>query len=251
MTGSAAVRVAATMDELAHDAARHASRVVADAVAMRGAATVMLATGNSQLAFLGALAELGDVDWEAVTGFHMDEYVGIGADHPASFARYMRDRVVEPMGIGTFHYIDGLAEPKRECERYASLLRANPPDLCCMGIGENGHLAFNDPPVADFDDPLDVKVVRLDDACKLQQVGEGHFPSTADVPPEAMSVTVPALLRPSTVIVVCPERRKAAAVRSALEGPVSTACPASILQRSPQATVYLDHESASMLSTAA
>jgi glucosamine-6-phosphate deaminase len=248
MTGSAAVRVAATADELARDAARHASRVMTETVAARGAATVMLATGNSQLAFLDALARIDGVDWKAVTGFHMDEYVGIGMEHPASFARYMRDRVVGPMGIGTFHYIDGLAEPQGECERYAGLLRDNPPDLCCMGIGENGHLAFNDPPVADFDDPLDVKVVHLDDACKRQQVGEGHFASPAEVPPEAISVTVPALLRPSTVIVVCPERRKAAAVQRALEGSVTTSCPASILQGSPQATLYLDHESASMLS---
>src|SRR5262249_43074451 len=119
------------IDELANDAACHAARVVADAVAARGSATVMLATGNSQLVFLETLAGLAGVDWRAVSGFHMDEYVGIGMDHPASFARYMRDRVLGPMGIGTFHYIDGLAEPQGECERYAALLRANPPDLCC------------------------------------------------------------------------------------------------------------------------
>ncbi|HEY7438979.1 MAG TPA: glucosamine-6-phosphate deaminase [Acidimicrobiia bacterium] len=248
MTGGAAVRVASTQDELARDAAVHASRVMAEALATRGAATVMLATGNSQLAFLEVLAELGGVDWSAVTGFHMDEYVGIGMEHPASFARYMRDRVVQTTGIGTFHYIDGTANPQEECDRYARLLRANPPDLCCLGIGENGHLAFNDPPVADLDDPLDVKVVALDDACKRQQVGEGHFATPQQVPPEAISVTIPALLRPPTVIVVCPERRKAPAVQRALEGPIGTACPASILQRSPQATVYLDRESASMLS---
>ncbi len=154
------------------------------------------------------------------------------------------------MHPGEFHCLDGTApDPEAECARYAALLTEHPLDLCCLGIGENGHLAFNDPPVVDFADPRAVKVVTLDDACKRQQVGEGHFPSIDAVPPEAMTVTIPALLRAATVIAIVPEARKAPAVRDALEGPVATSCPASILQRTGHAVVYLDQESAALLAT--
>ena len=208
----------------------------------------MFASGNSQLAFLAVLLEPGTVDWTRVVGFHMDEYVGIPATHPASFARYMREHIVRRAPVREFHCIDGAAsDPTGECERYAALLRAHPLDLCCLGIGENGHLAFNDPPVADFDDPLDVKIVRLDDACKAQQVGEGHFPDPASVPPTAITVTIPALLRARAVLAIVPEARKAEPVRAAFTGPVSPTCPASILQRTPHATVYLDPASAAGL----
>jgi len=145
------------------------------------------------------------------------------------------------------HYLDGLADPTTECERYAALLRAHPLDLCVLGIGENGHLAFNDPPVADFADPLDVKVVELDPACRQQQVGEGHFPDVATVPTHAMTVTIPALLRAGRVIAVVPEERKAAPVRDALLGPVSTSCPASALRTTGNVTLHLDRGSAGLL----
>jgi glucosamine-6-phosphate deaminase len=208
----------------------------------------MLATGTSQLAFLDELATRSEIDWTRVTGFHMDEYVGMSSDDPNSFARYMRERVVARVHPGAFHYLDGAAvDPQAECDRYAGLLRDHPLDLCCLGIGENGHLAFNDPPVADFADPLTVKVVALDDACKRQQVGEGHFPDTDAVPPLAMTATIPALLSATTVLAIVPERRKAAVVRDALEGPVSTSCPASILQQTRHAVVFLDASSASLL----
>jgi glucosamine-6-phosphate deaminase len=242
-----AVRVFADGGELGRGAARDAATVIADAVARAGEANVMLATGNSQLAFLDALTTREAVPWGQVRIFHMDEYVGLALDHPASFARYIRARVSErvgPLEVNYFRPTANVSEASDEADRYAALLRRYPMDLCVMGIGENGHLAFNDPGVADFADPLDVKVVALDRACRQQQVGEGHFPALGDVPAHAITVTVPALLRAGDVIVVCPEARKASAVSQALLGPVSPTCPASILRRQPHARLYLDAESA-------
>jgi glucosamine-6-phosphate deaminase len=207
----------------------------------------MFATGNSQLHFVDALIQTPDIPWSQVVVFHMDEYLGIGPDHPAGFQRWIRERIVDRTRPVAAHYIDGLADPNQECGRYATLLQTHPLDLCCLGIGENGHLAFNDPPVADFDDPVDVKVVELERSCRVQQVGEGHFPTVDAVPTHALTVTVPALLRAGTVVAVVPEARKADPVRVALVGPVSTACPASILRRHPDATLYLDRESAAQL----
>ena len=172
-----------SIEELARDAADTAAEAIMASIASRGGANVMLATGDSQLAFLAELATIPGIDWSRVVGFHMDEYVGMSDDHPASFARYMRERVVARVDPGEFHYLDGsAADPEAECLRYGELLAHHPLDLCCLGIGENGHLAFNDPPVADFADPQIVKVVELDDACKRQQVGEGHFPDVDAVP---------------------------------------------------------------------
>ena len=242
-----AVRVFADTGELGRGAAEDAAGVIAGAAARAGEANVMLATGNSQLAFLDALTTRDGVPWGQVRIFHMDEYVGLPAQHPASFARYIRTRVsdrVGPLGVNYFRPTADLSGALEEAERYAAVLRAHPVDLCVMGIGENGHLAFNDPGVADFADPLDVKVVPLDRACREQQVGEGHFPTLADVPAHAITVTVPALLRAGDVIVVCPEARKASAVSRALLGPVSPTCPASFLRRQPHARLYLDAESA-------
>jgi glucosamine-6-phosphate deaminase len=251
--GELTVRVYDDVDALAADAAADALAVIGGAIDERGQANVMLATGTSQLVFLQHLVEAAGtaVEWSRVTGFHMDEYVGLPSSHPASFERYMRERVVAHLPFGAFHYVDGDApDPDAEAARYASLLEANPVDLCCLGIGENGHLAFNDPPVADFDDPLLVKVVELDDRCKLQQVGEGHFATIADVPPLAITVTVPGLLRARHTLAIVPEARKAEPVRAALEGPITTACPASILRRQRRGTLFLDSASASLLTPA-
>lgn len=248
------VRVYDSVDALAAGAARDAGAILRAALDERGHANLMLATGTSQLTFLSRLVdhEGTDVDWSRVTGFHMDEYVGLPPTHPASFQRYMRERVVTRLPFGAFHYIDGTArDPDAEAARYARLLEEHPVDLCCLGIGENGHLAFNDPPVADFDDPLVVKVVDLDERCKLQQVGEGHFATPADVPPRAITVTVPGLLRARHTLAIVPEARKAEPVRAALEGPLGTDCPASILRRQSTATLYLDTGSASLLTVPA
>ena len=159
----------------------------------------------------------------------------------------MRERVAEKVPLRDFHYLDGTADPEAEARRYAALLQAHPLDLCCAGIGENGHLAFNDPPVADFDDPLDVKVIALEDASRRQQVDEGHFASIDDVPTHAITVTIPALLRAERVLVIVPEARKAAPVKATLESEISTACPATILRTQPHATLYLDTDSAARL----
>jgi len=232
---------------LARSAADQAAAVLVKAVEEHGAANAMFATGNSQLAFVDALIEHAPhVPWDDVGVFHMDEYVGVGPDHPAGFHRWIRERIVDRAHPGSSCLLDGLADPVAECARYAGLLRAHALDLCCLGIGENGHLAFNDPP-ADFADPLDVKVVELDRACRRQQVGEGHFAGIDEVPTHALTVTVPALLRAREVIAVVPERRKAEPVRAALLGPVSPSCPASALRTAGNATLHLDRGSASGL----
>lgn len=241
------VRVFSDADALAHTAAADATAALRAAIGARGSANAMFASGNSQLRFLHELAHVEDVDWARVVGFHMDEYVGIGNDHPASFHRYMQEQVAGPLRLGDFHYLDGTTDPVEEAARYAALLRQYPIDVCCLGIGENGHLAFNDPPVAEFDDPLDVKVVTLDDACRRQQVGEGHFATVDNVPAQAITVTIPALLRADRVLTVVPEGRKRESVRRALTERISPACPASILRRAPHATLYLDRESSSLL----
>jgi glucosamine-6-phosphate deaminase len=233
---------------LARSAAADAADAIRTAIDERAGANVMLATGNSQLVFLAELVTYTDIDWGRVTAFHMDEYVGLPPTHPASFQRYMRERVAANLSFKEFHYLRGdTGDADAEARRYADLLRAHPLDLCCCGIGENGHLAFNDPPVADFDDPLDVKVVALEAASRHQQVAEGHFATIDDVPTHAITVTIPALLRARRVLAIVPEARKAAPVQAALEGPISTECPASYLRTQPHATLYIDDESASLL----
>ena len=227
------------------DEARDVMRAAADA---RGVVHAMFATGNSQLDFVRALGEeTAEVPWADTVVFHMDEYVGVGPDHPAGFQRWIRERIVEPARPKAAYYVEGLGDAQAECARYTDLLRGHPLDLCCLGIGENGHLAFNDPPVADFDDPLDVKVVELDAGCRRQQVNEGHFPDVDAVPTRAITVTIPALLRAGRVLAIVPEARKAEPVRDALTGPVSTRCPASALRTITHATIHLDPGSASLL----
>ncbi|MBV8950517.1 MAG: glucosamine-6-phosphate deaminase [Actinobacteria bacterium] len=246
--GQLQVRVFPDEQQLAAAAADDAAAAINKAIAARGFANVMLATGNSQLAFLDVLVRRADVDWARVVGFHMDEYVGMPPDHPASFRRYMRERVVARVNLRAFHELAGdAADAEGEAARYSTLLAEHPLDLCCLGIGENGHLAFNDPGVADFDDPRDVKVVELDEICRAQQVGEGHFATMGDVPTDALTVTIPALLRAARVLAIVPEARKAEPVRRALLGPVTPDCPASALRLHAQATLYLDLASSSLL----
>jgi len=237
---------------LAAAAADEAAQVMRAAVEARGVANAMFATGNSQLELTEELvANAAEVPWHRVVLFHMDEYVGIGPDHPAGFAKWIRERIVDRVRPMKAHLIDGRADPLEESKRYASLLAENPLDLCCLGIGENGHLAFNDPPDADLTDPLDVRIVNLEDACKLQQVNEGHFKTISEVPTQAITVTIPALLRARRVIAVVPEARKAEPVAAALKGPVSSACPASALRTKVGATLHLDAASASRLALGA
>jgi len=241
------VHVFATPQDLATRAAEDLAGIIRQAIAERGLASIIVATGNSQLEFMKALVARHDIAWDQVVVFHTDAYLGMSEDHPASFRRYIRKNLTDIVQPRAFYGIQGDApDVEAEIRRYVALLEEHPADACVMGIGENGHLAFNDPP-ADFTTGAVLHVVTLDEACRAQQVGEGHFASLEAVPVQALSLTVPALLAPPHVLVVVPEQRKAQAVKKALEGPVTPHCPASILQRQAHATVYLDRESSSLL----
>lgn len=242
------VRVYANQPALAAAAAAEVRDYLAGVLRQQGLARVILASAASQEQFLAALTELPGIEWSRVTLFHMDEYLGITPAHPASFRRFLRERVELKVHPHAFHYIQGEAlEPLKEMERYTALLQEKPIDLCCLGIGENGHIAFNDPPVADFQDPRLMKLVQLDERCRQQQVGEGAFPALEAVPQYAYTLTVPALCAARRMVCIVPERRKAEAVRRTLQGPLSTACPASILRLQSHAVLFLDAESASEL----
>jgi glucosamine-6-phosphate deaminase len=245
--GDLEVSIGSSREEMDEAAAAMFAAKASQSVAERGTIAVILATGNSQLGFIQAVARRDDIPWSRITVLHMDEYVGMAETHPASFRLWMKKNVVEPCAPQGFEGIRGDAESvESEIQRYEGLLRDLRPAICVMGIGENGHLAFNDPP-AEFDTPHLVRVVEMDQMSREQQVGEGHFPSVADVPREAITLTVPALLQPETVLVVTPESRKARAVQGALEGPVTPSLPASILQTQSHAHLFLDRESASLL----
>jgi glucosamine-6-phosphate deaminase len=239
----------------------YASREAAGRAAAKAAADAMLrllrpghdlgvifATGASQLTMLHELTALPGVPWERIMGFHMDEYEGLAADHFASFRRYLREQLVRRVPIKGFHEIDGSAtDAEGVCRDYASMLKAADSQLCLLGIGENGHLAFNDPFDADFNDPLDVKLVKLDRECREQQVAEGWFPDVEAVPARAITLTIPTLFRVPKLIVSVPGSRKAKIVRRVILESVSVACPATLLKTHPDATVYLDQESSAEL----
>jgi glucosamine-6-phosphate deaminase len=243
------VEIHPSAERLAASAAENAAGHLRLALGRQPYAAAILASAASQVLFLERLVGAEGIDWSRVTLFHMDEYLGMSDSHGASFRRFLRERVEQRVRPRTFHYLAGEAnQPLIECERYTALLREQPIDLCCLGIGENGHVAFNDPPVADFDDPHTVKIVKLDAACRQQQVGEGAFPSIDAVPQYAYTLTIPALCDAGKMVCVVPEQRKAKAVQLALTGPIDVACPASVLRRQPHATLFLDRESASRLS---
>lgn len=235
--------------QLGREAAAIAAEALAAACRRRGAATLVVATGSSQFEVLAALSAAAAIPWPRVTLYHLDEYVGLGPDHPASFCRFLRERFVDrlPARPAAFHELDGLAaDPRAECARLAALVPTEPFDVALIGIGENAHLAFNDPP-ADFETDSPYLVVELDEACRRQQVGEGWFPTLADVPTRAISMSVRRILATRTIVCSVPDRRKAAAVRAALEGPVTRAVPASILQEHDTCHLLLDREAASLL----
>jgi glucosamine-6-phosphate deaminase len=221
-------------------------------LARQATARVIFACAPSQDEFLAALiaasrsTELG-FDWSRVTAFHMDDYVGFAADHPQSFRRYLRAHLLDHVAVGAFHPLPAELPPAVACARYSALLTAAPIDLICLGIGENGHLAFNDPPVADFDDPARVKVVALDEACRRQQVNDGCFPTLVDVPTHALTLTLPVFRDARRLSVHVPGPRKAAAVRATLRDPRATACPATLLRDHPDAILYVDEAAAAGL----
>ena len=232
-------------------AGREAAAALRAAVAARGTASYVVATGASQFATLATLVE-ERVPWERITIFHLDEYAGLDADHPASFRRYLRERLLErlPHPPAAFHGIDAGRDPAAECRRLAALVPAGNFDVATIGIGENGHLAFNDPP-ADFETSLPYIVVRLDDACRRQQVGEGWFAGLDDVPTEAVSMSVRRILATERIVCSVPDARKAAAVRGAVAGPLTPDCPASILRTHPACALHLDRTAAAGLPAAA
>lgn len=240
------IEVHPDQDALAASAAARAAAVIAGSIAARGRARVVAATGNSQLAFLAALLGRGEVDWTRVDLFHLDEYVGLGPDHPASFRRYLRERLVEPAGVRVFHALEGDGDLPRALAAAAAALTAAPIDVAFVGIGENGHLAFNDPP-ADFQTEAPYLVVTLDEACRRQQAGEGWFPSLDDVPARAITMSIRQILKAREILCVVPEARKAAAVQRCLEGPIDPTAPASVLRTHGGTTVYLDRASAARL----
>lgn len=218
------------------------------AIGQKGSANLILATGASQFTFLDALKEK-DLDWQKITVFHLDEYKGISDSHPASFRKYLRDRILDEVRPKKVFFLHGdVASLDKEMNAYSKALKEHPIDIACIGIGENGHIAFNDPPVADFKDPKWVKLVTLDEACRNQQLGEGWFPTLDDVPKQALSLTIPAIMACRSISCVVPDKRKAAAIFNTLNGEISTACPASILRRHRETILFLDQNSASKIS---
>ena len=241
------VRIFDTKQELGRAAAERAADAISEAIARSGEARVIAATGASQFEFLDALIATPGVEWGRVEMFHLDEYVGVPDTHPASFRRYLRERIVERVHPRTFHFLAGdAADPAAECRRVGALLAQAPIDAAFVGIGENGHLAFNDPP-ADFETEEPYLVVGLDEACRRQQLGEGWFATLDDVPHRAISMSISQILKAREILCIVPDARKAKAVRDCLEGEVSPSHPSSILQAHAATTVYLDRDSAALL----
>ena len=245
----AQIQIYSSRQSLGLEAARRAAQLIESAIKTRGRARIILATGNSQIPLIEKLVEQS-VNWAAVEAFHMDEYIGISADHTSSFRYWIRTRFEEKVRPAKMFYLEGdTSDLDTEIRRYTDLLMEAPVDLAFVGFGENGHIAFNDPDTADFHDPLILKEITLDPRSRAQQAGEGHFKDIDSVPERAITITCPGLFRAGSWICCVPELRKATAVRRALEEPISEACPASLARRHPDAVVYLDTDSASLLST--
>jgi glucosamine-6-phosphate deaminase len=229
-------------------AAMQAAETLRETVRARGDARIVAATGASQFEFLEALTGAPGIDWRRVELFHLDEYVGLAIDHPASFRRYLLERLIGKTGMTCYHLLDAERDAAGAADRVGEQLTTAPIDVAFVGIGENGHLAFNDPP-ADFVTERPYLIVTLDAACRRQQVGEGWFPSVDAVPTQAVSMSVRQILKAREIICVAPDARKAMAVKACVEGEVSPMAPASILQTHANTTVYLDRESASLLTS--
>ncbi len=243
------VRVFEDKRSLCKAAAEQASTALRRAILDRGCARIIVATGTSQLDFLDALTNAKNIDWQRVEMFHLDEYVGLPITHPASFRKYLLGRLIHKVGITRFHLLDGNGDPAAVVRRVGEALRSTPVDVAFAGIGENGHLAFNDPP-ADFQTDESYLLVTLDEACRRQQVGEAWFADISEVPRQAISMSVRQILKSKEIIAVVPDARKAQAVKLCFEGEISPMAPASILRTHPAVTLYLDRESASLLSPA-
>ena len=241
------VKIYGQTKEMGAAAADYVTRKLKDAIEKKGRANLILATGASQFSFLEAL-QTKEIDWGKITVFHLDEYKGISESHPASFRKYLKERILNKVAPKKIYFLNGdAANLQLEIKNYEEALKAHPIDIACIGIGENGHIAFNDPAVADFKDPKLVKVVELDEACRNQQLGEGWFPTFADVPKEAVTLTISAIMNCKAISCVVPDERKAQAVYNSLYGDISTSCPASILRTHPETVLFLDKASASLI----
>ncbi len=229
-------------------AAKDGAEAIRQAIAEKGYARIIVATGASQFEMLSALIKEPDIAWDKVTAFHLDEYVGIPITQKASFRLYLWERFVSqlPLPLASFTYLNGETDPQAQCKEAGKLVAAEPIDVAFVGIGENGHLAFNDPP-ADFETEEPYLVVNLDDDCRKQQLGEGWFPTFDDVPTQAISMSVKQIMKTKTIICTVPDERKSEAVKNTIEGPVTNMVPASILQEHPDTTIYLDQPAASKL----
>jgi glucosamine-6-phosphate deaminase len=243
------IKILADKDALGRAAAEQAANSLRRAIRQRKVARIIAATGASQFEFLDSLTAAPDIDWSCVEVFHLDEYIGIPITHPASFRKYLLERLINKTGITRYHFLNGDGDVRGSVDEIARELQREPVDLAFVGIGENGHLAFNDPP-ADFDTDDPYLVVQLDHKCRQQQVNEGWFGSVAEVPSQAISMSVRQIMRARELIAVVPDERKAQAVKNSLEGQITPMVPASILRSHPNTTIYLDKDSAALLTSA-
>jgi glucosamine-6-phosphate deaminase len=235
-------------ESMGRGAAEHVAFLIRDLLTRQQFVNMIFAAAPSQNEFLRHLTGLSGIEWSRVVGFHMDEYIGLPKDADQLFSKYLVDHLFSKVSMKEVHILNAVAkDPVKECERYAGLLKSHPIDIVCMGIGENGHIAFNDPPVADFNDPLLVKVVELDVPCRHQQVNDGCFATFADVPTHAITLTVPQLMSARYLSIVVPSGRKATAVRNSLLDPVTTKVPGSVLRSHQKAMMFIDDEAASMI----
>ncbi len=236
--------------QMGMQAAADGAVLIRQALETKGSATIIVATGASQFTMLEQLVREEGIDWSRIAGFHLDEYIGLPLSHPASFRKYLKERFVDLVPLKEFHYIDGEVQPAdEECRRLAAAISEHEVDVAFVGIGENAHLAFNDPP-ADFETESPYLIVDLDDACRQQQHGEGWFPTFDDVPKQAISMSVQQILKSKAIVCTVPDERKAEAVAASVEGPVTPDVPAAILQNHSQTSLYLDRAAASKLTSA-
>jgi glucosamine-6-phosphate deaminase len=246
--GKLKVKMFDTRQAMGQAAAEEASACIKELLAQKGEINIVFAAAPSQNEFLAGLAGDKSIDWSRINAFHMDEYIGLDPKAPQGFGNFLRDRLFGRAPFKSVNYLDGTSKDTRaECARYSALLKANPSDIVCMGIGENGHIAFNDPHVARFDDPEPVKVVELDGKCRQQQVNDGCFGSIDEVPTHALTLTIPALMSCSRVFCIVPAGTKAEAVYNTVNGEVSEKCPATILKTHKNATLYIDADSGSLI----
>ncbi len=248
MTSKLKTIIHKTRKESGAAAAAVGAKLIREAIRQKGKANIIVATGASQFEMLDSLVRQPGIDWTRVTAFHLDEYVGIPITHLASFRKYLWERFVSrlPLPLAGFHYLNGEGDPRKECKRVGEIIKKHPIDVCFCGIGENGHLAFNDPP-ADFKTTSPYLVVHLDEACRRQQMGEGWFKTLKQVPLQAISMSIVQIMKSKAVICTVPDTRKAQAVKDCVTGKVTPVHPASVLQRHKSARCFLDEASASLL----